>query len=421
MFEISQMKLQERKLVQPMGKPNLAINENKLLAGRSAALVVLWALGLASLLVSGDNRAVSTILPAISDDLQIRESTAGLLITAYALPYGLFQLVYGPIADRFGKLRTITVAMALFSIGSIGCGLASSYESLFVLRFITGMFAAGIIPVALAHIGDTFDFRERPKAISLFMSFSTSGQMIGILLGAMVAQFLSWKWLFILIGLAGIPAFLVIFRQKVSQGAAPAAAASVPLKERYLQIWSNSRSRLIYLLVFVEGCLFYGGVTYLSIYGNQDLHLPYLTIGLLAALVSLSSFIGSRWITRTLAVVGQKNMAFLGAMLMTAAFAAIWLIPAVWSLALGFLLLGVGFSFLHSTLQTFATELMPEARGTAMSLFAFSLFGGAGIGSALLGFVYEWGGAVVMLGVTAGCLFLFSLLCRRVFRGSAFQ
>jgi len=114
-----------------MSKESLVLIEQRRQTptGRNTALVLLWALGLAAFLVNADSRAVAPVLPAIADDLQIRESTAGLLISAYAIPYGLFQLVYGPIADHIGKTRTITLALALFSIGTVGCGLVSSYES----------------------------------------------------------------------------------------------------------------------------------------------------------------------------------------------------------------------------------------------------------------------------------------------------
>jgi len=409
-----------------MSKESLVLIEQRRQTptGRNTALVLLWALGLAAFLVNADSRAVAPVLPAIADDLQIRESTAGLLISAYAIPYGLFQLVYGPIADHIGKTRTITLALALFSIGTVGCGLVSSYESLFILRVITGIFAAGIIPIALAQIGDSFDFAERPKAISLFMAFSTSGQALGIVIGAFVSEFFTWKWLFLLIGLGGIPTLLFFWWQRGRETGGSGTAqvvATIPLKERYQRILVSKRARFIYLLVFLEGALFFGGFTYLSVYANQSLHLSYLIVGLLAALFSLSALIGSQFITRAIEKVGQKNMPLFGGLIMTGAFAVIWVIAAPWALALGFFLLGIGYSFCHSTLQTFATELLPEARGTCMSLFAFFLFIGTGIGPAILGYVYEYGGAEVMLGITVVCFLLFSLLCRSVFRSAAFR
>jgi predicted MFS family arabinose efflux permease len=403
-----------------MSKESVMAVDRKTAVNGNSAMLLLCALGLAAFLVNADNRAVAPVLPAIANDLHIRESTAGLLISAYAIPYGLFQLVYGPIADRIGKIRTISIALVLFSIGTVGCGFVDSFYSLLSLRIITGIFAAGIIPISLAQIGDSFTFGERPKAISLFMSFSTSGQALGIVIGALVSQYYSWKWLFLLIGVGGVPAILLFSRQK-NNVTATATTASIPLMERYRRILSSMRARLVYMLIFLEGSVFFGGFTYLSVYANQNLQLSYLMVGLLTALFSLSALFGSRFITRTIEKVGQKRMPFFGSMIMTAAYAIIWVIPTAWALAIGFILLGIGFSFCHSTLQTFATELLPEARGTAMSLFAFFLFIGTGIGPAVLGWVYDWGGAGAMLSVTTISFLIFSIVCKLVFQSSSFK
>jgi predicted MFS family arabinose efflux permease len=93
--------------------------------GNTVAL--LWALGIAGFLVNADNRAVAPILPAIANDLAIRESQAGLLISAYSLPYGFFQLFYGPVADRIGKTRVTLIALSLFSMGTIACGFTDNF------------------------------------------------------------------------------------------------------------------------------------------------------------------------------------------------------------------------------------------------------------------------------------------------------
>lgn len=85
----------------------------------------LWALGLGGFLVNADNRAISPMLPAIAMALHTSTSTAGLLVTAYSIPYGLFQLIYGPIADRIGKVTTILASLCLFAIGTVICGAST--------------------------------------------------------------------------------------------------------------------------------------------------------------------------------------------------------------------------------------------------------------------------------------------------------
>lgn len=378
-------------------------------------LALLWALGIAGFLVNADNRAIAPILPAIAQDFAIRESTAGLLISAYSLPYGLFQLFYGPIADRIGKLRVILIALFLFSLGTVICGLTNSFSWLMVLRVITGIFAAGIIPIALAQIGDHFPLAKRQSAISFFMSFCMAGQALGIVIGSLLAQFYTWKTLFILIGLAGIPAIFLLFKRQ-PKIAPVITTEKVPLLTHYKTIFSSQRSRRVYAAVWLEGAIFYGGFTYLGVYANIYLGLDFYLVGLFTALFSACAFIGSHFIPAILKAVGQHNMPTLGVAIMSLAFTLIWLIPHWAALLLGFLLLGIGFIIVHSTLQTYATEVLPEARGVCMSLFAFFLFLGNGIGPAFFGWVYDYGGIDVMLAVTAFSLAVFAWGCKIIFQ-----
>ena len=80
-------------------------------------------LGLAGFVVMADNWVVSPILPAIASSIGVSPVQAGLLISAYMIPFGLFQLVFGPLADRYGKRQVITFSMIFFTVGTALCGL----------------------------------------------------------------------------------------------------------------------------------------------------------------------------------------------------------------------------------------------------------------------------------------------------------
>jgi predicted MFS family arabinose efflux permease len=300
-------------------------------------------------------------------------------------------------------------------MGTIACGFTDNFTWLIALRVITGAFAAGIIPISLAQIGDHFPLDKRQGAISFFMSFCMSGQTLGIVIGALLAQFFTWKILFILVGLAGIPAIFLLMKQQ-SHTETSVTRNELPLMERYKRIFSNQRSQIVYLCVWLEGAIFYGGFTYLGVYANLSLGLDFYLVGLFTATFSAAAFIGSRLIPRILKKVGQAQMPFLGVSIMALAFALIWLITHWVTLLLGFMLLGLGFIIVHSTLQTYATELFPTARGTCMSLFAFFLFFGNGIGPAFFGWVYDLDGVKTMLAVTTLCLCIFAIGCKIAFR-----
>ncbi|MCZ8511574.1 MFS transporter [Paenibacillus filicis] len=378
---------------------------------------LLWALGLGGFLVNADNRAIAPMLPAIAGVFHTTASTAALLVTAYSIPYGLFQLVYGPIADRAGKVRTILFSLALFSLGTLACGIVHAFSWLLVLRIITGMFAAGIIPTTLAKIGDLYSLNERPRAIAFFMSLSTSGQAMGIVIGGLVAQFASYRFLFLLLGVAAIPTLWTLRRQRDEEPAA--GRETLPLLKRYLTLVQLKRAWLIYGLVFCEGFVFYAGFTFLGVYGVEELHLSYLVIGLLTATYSLGAFVGSRTITRIIGRLGASRMPLFGAFLMTLGFAAVWAWTNVAALTTGFIVLGLGFSYCHSTLQTYATDLLPKARATAVSIFAFSLFLGSGIGPVAAGSLYDRFGFSGLLGTVTVGMALFGCCCAALLRVQA--
>lgn len=377
--------------------------------------LLLWALGIAGFLVNADNRSIAPLLPAIADDLMIRESTAGLLVSAYSIPYGLFQLVYGPIADRFGKLRTISIALVFFSLGTIACSFIDNFNALLAFRAMNGVFAAGIIPATLAYIGDNVPFEQRSTAIAFFMSFCMSGQALGIVFGAMLAQFFSWKTLFLIVGLIGAGASIVFLRQQSIAVRLP-SPPQAPLLDRYRKIFISHRSWIVYGSVCLEGMLLFGGFTYLGVYASRTLGLDYFTIGLLTAGFSVAAFSGTWIVPRVIRQVGHHRMPVLGSSILTAAFALIWLVNDWRSLCAGFFLLGFGYILLHTALQTYATELLPESRGICVSLFAFFLFLGNGLGPIFFGLFYDLGGAGGMLKAATVCLVLYTFYCNFAFR-----
>lgn len=125
-------------------------------------------LGLAGLVVMADNGVVSPLLPSIARTLSTSVTQTGILIAVYMLPFGLFQLAFGPIADRFGKLRTVTVTLAMFGVVTALGGFMASLTGLVAVRAVTGIFAASTMPVSLALIGDVVPMQHRQQAIDTF-------------------------------------------------------------------------------------------------------------------------------------------------------------------------------------------------------------------------------------------------------------
>ena len=137
------------------------------------------ALGLASFASQALVRAGDTLLPQIASDFAISVGAASIVITAYALTHGSMQFITGPIADRFGKYRTVAIACAV-SAGTVAlCGLASSLDSLTLARFASGITVAWILPISLAYIGDVVPYEQRQQLLGRFLAAQVLGQLFG--------------------------------------------------------------------------------------------------------------------------------------------------------------------------------------------------------------------------------------------------
>jgi predicted MFS family arabinose efflux permease len=153
----------------------------------------------------------------------------------------------------------------------------------------------------------------------------------------------------------------------------------------HLGLLRDRRALALYGAVLIEGGLMNGGSTYLGALLRERDGLSYLVIGLVLSLFGVASLVISRVLGRLSRQLGENRLIVYGCLLMSAGFLLTRFGPDWRVVPVAVLAMGAGFSLCHSTFQTRATELRPGARGTAISLFAFALFLGGGVGTALLG------------------------------------
>ena len=122
---------------------------------------VVFLLSLAAFTSAASLRATDPLLALIAGEFGVTAGTAGAVITGFALAYGVFQLAHGPIGDRFGKFRIITVMTAVSAVATFGCALAPTLGTLTLMRFLAGVTVGAIIPLAMAWIGDTVAYEQR--------------------------------------------------------------------------------------------------------------------------------------------------------------------------------------------------------------------------------------------------------------------
>lgn len=341
-------------------------------------------LGLAGFIVMADNWVVSPILPAISQTLNIDIAKAGLLITAYMIPFGFFQIVFGPLADRFGKKQVITFSIAMFTIATGLCAFGSGLGNLSIFRALTGIFAASVMPISLAMIGDIFPIKERQGAIGTFMGISFLGQGLSMAIGGTIAYFLNWRGVFGIYSVfALIPTFLLIKNYKVLPSEKhPDSKIFVP----YFKLLGTSRSLFTYIIVLLEGIFVVGSFSYAGAYISKTYGFNYFYIGLIMTAFGIMTVIGGKLSGKIALKIGTRKILSVGLALAALADIVIYFFGNIlWLLIVGIALLGLGFIFTHSTLLTRATEFAQKARGAAMSLVAFCFMGGGGVGTAVGG------------------------------------
>ncbi|MDA8226289.1 MAG: MFS transporter [Desulfitobacterium hafniense] len=382
---------------------------------------IILILGLAGFVAMADNWVVSPILPSIAQDLKVDVASASIIITAYMLPFGLFQLLYGYLAERLGKRQVITVSISLFTIATALCAFAFSLSDLAVYRALTGMFAAAVMPVSLALIGDIFPMEERQSAIGSFMGISFLGQGLSMAIGGSIAQFLNWRGVFaVYAGLAVISSVLLFtIGRKIPSTKNKESKALKP----YITLLKNPSSLIIYALVVFEGVFLIGSFSFLGGFIKTTFNFNNFAVGMVMTAFGLMALLAGRKSGTIVAKIGRKKTAALG---LSFAFLADILLASMGGflpivvIAVG--LMGLGFMMAHSTFLTIATEFAAKARGIAMSLVAFCFMGGGGIGTAIGGKIVgvsSFERLFIVYGLGLMLVTLSTLLVKSSFRMSA--
>ena len=157
--------------------------------------LVLVVVSIAQLMVVLDATVVNIALPSAQTALGFSNSERQWIITAYALAFGSLLLLGGRVGDLVGRKRTFLIALVAFAIASALGGAAPSFGILVLARAIQGVAGAMLAPAALSTLVTTFsDPRERGKAFGVFGTVAVGGGAVGLILGGVLTEYLSWRW-----------------------------------------------------------------------------------------------------------------------------------------------------------------------------------------------------------------------------------
>jgi predicted MFS family arabinose efflux permease len=339
-------------------------------------------------------RAADAMLPALGAGFGRSVAEAAGAVTGFALAYGLMQLVWGPLGDAAGKLRVIVWAAVAASFGSLACAVAPTLPALVAARFATGACCAAIIPLSIAYLGDAVAEHERQAALARLASGTLTGLIAGQLLGGLSADTVGWRGGFAALALTFAVA---AWRVQVARGYAT-APPGVPARlaatmTAYATVLRSPGAARVLATGFAEGALMFAALAFVPTWLHQRTGLPLSAAGALLALVGVGGLLFTQTARRWIGALGQAGLLAWGPVGIALGFGAlVGLValhapaPPAWAWAAAgaaCVLAGFGFNAMHNSLQMLATQMAPAARGTAVGLFAVSLFLGQSLGVAL--------------------------------------
>ena len=343
---------------------------------------------------SANLRSMDTLLPSLSSNFGVTVGQASAVITAYAVGYGICQLVIGLIGDRLGKYRIIMVLCLLSALASAGASLAASLDQLIVARFLAGVAGSGIVPLAMAWIGDNIPMAERQPVLARYMSGTITGGLMGQVIGGVLADRFGWRSALVVFAAAFLIVGIALAlgdRRGARSGASPVPPTTKPL-ENLRALARSAYARTVVAGVLVEGTVVFGTFSFVG----ASLHLRFgvslTTVGLMVACFALGGLAYSWSVGALLRVVSQRTLMASGGVFAALGLLVIGFSSSLWLMPPAIAVFGLGFYLIHNPLQVHATQMLPQARATGVSLFATCLFLSQSAGVALVApFIDDYG------------------------------
>ena len=366
---------------------------------------VVYTLGFCGLVSAADNWFVSPALPAIANALGVAASAAAIVLTAYLVPYGLLQPVCGTLGDRFGRLRVLHVIVAGLAAGTFLCAVAPTLPLLVAARVLTGCFAAGIIAVSQALVGDVVGPERRGAAVGVLMGITFTGQGLSSGLGGIICDLMSWRAAFACFGVLAVVAFALLLRLPAADAkdAGPAPAPGGLFFSRAARIFFGFH-RTVYLVACTTGLVFLGVYGFMGTFLAERCGLGSTQAGLIMMLYGVMCLVGGTVSGRIGAAHGPRGVVYVGEASGLVAIAALLAVSVTGSWAPALLAagaLGFGYILTQPTLVSLSMDADPAQTGLCTGLIGLGVFAGGGVGSALGGQLVAAGGYPLLWAVAA--------------------
>ena len=387
---------------------------------RGSTTSAITLLALASFASQSMVRVSDSLLPQIATDFGVSVGSASIVVTAYALAHGSVQLIIGPVGDRFGKYACVTAAAAMSTVLVLMCGLAGSLSTLVAARLACGLSAGWIIPLALAFLGDVIPYERRQQVLGTFLSGQIFGQLFGQAAGGVLGDLFGWRNVFFflaaLFAVATIALLIEFFRNPITHAGHATATRSRGFVKDYATVLRSPWARAVIVMGFVEALFMFGAFAFVG----ADLHLrfgiSFAMVGIFVGAFAVGGLIYSLSVRALVNRLGQIGLVTSGCVLLALSYLTIAFTPQAYVAPFAIMAIGLGYYMLHNTLQTNATQMTPQARGTAVATFSSALYLGQTLGVAINGIVFDHFGSLPVFAIAAAGLLGLGLWFARALR-----
>lgn len=251
-------------------------------------------------------------------------------------------------------------------------------------RFAVGMTAGAVIPLSFAYIGDNIPFESRQAMLGRFMGGILLGQISGPLLGGLFSDWIGWRYTFLVPGAAFVAIGLWLsYASRNEQVATNTRQSSVLLV--YMTLFRQPLVQAMCAFVAVESFVFGGLFAYMGVYMHDTFAFSFTMIGLCLAGFGVGGVAYSVSVKSLVGRLGQAGIVRTSGAILLFVYLMLGLVPHPWLMFPLVIIMGFAFVMLHNTMQTFATEMAPGARGAGVALFAFALFFAQALGVTMVG------------------------------------
>jgi predicted MFS family arabinose efflux permease len=361
---------------------------------------------------------VAPLIPALAVEFHASTNLVGMLVPAYMLPYGISTLFYGPLSDRVGRKPVILTLLVMMVVTTVGVATAHTAHQMLAWRLLGGIVTGGIVPIALALLGDLFPYAERGRAMGWMFGAIAGGMAFGSTLGAFLNPIIGWRREFLVTAfLSGITlAFAIRFRHCFENRLPGHPLSTRAVISGYIHLFSDPRAAKGYIYILLNGIFHSGIFSWLGLYFSERYHLGDEGIGLALLGYGVPGMLLGPVIGHVADRYGRKHIIPLG--IFVAAVSAAALIPRsplFWPAILT-AILSLGYDMSHPLLAGIITSVNPARRGLAMGMNAFVLFSGFGLGTLIFQVALR-SGFTISLGIFAAAQLCIGLLAIPLFRG----